>query len=287
MAGHNQVNSNHSNPSKLSRLQDELPPGLLAPAAWLDAQGYYRQLLAHYVSSGWLESPARGVYRRPGTPLKWQHVVASLQGLLKLPVHVGGLTALEVQGYGHFVRMSGVMTVHLYAPARLPSWLHKLPLQDRFIQHRCALFGATDQEAPSSIPHAAEARAGYDAPGAGLRAMAWGDHDWPLRYSTPERAILELLEEVPQHESVGHANLIMQGLRTLSPDRLKQLLLKCRSIKVKRLFFALAEHNNPPWLKHLDAGEFDLGRGNRVIVRGGKLHPKYRITLPENIDDSV
>jgi hypothetical protein len=79
----------------------------------------------------------------------------------------------------------------------------------------------------------------------------------------------------------------MQGLRTLSPDRLKQLLLKCRSIKVKRLFFALAEHNNPPWLKHLDAGEFDLGRGNRVIVRGGKLHPKYRITLPENIDDSV
>ncbi len=98
-------NSENTNQSKLSRLQSELPAGLLATPDWLKARGYYRQLLSHYVGSGWLESPARGVYRRPGSPLKWQQVVASLQNLLKLPVHVGGLTALEVQGYGHFVRM--------------------------------------------------------------------------------------------------------------------------------------------------------------------------------------
>src|SRR3990167_8507579 len=88
-------NSTHSNPSKLGRLQGDVPPGLLASAAWLDEHGYYRQLLNHYVSSGWLESPARGVYRRPGLPLKWQHVVSSLLLTEKLPLHIGGATALE------------------------------------------------------------------------------------------------------------------------------------------------------------------------------------------------
>src|SRR3990172_2197604 len=116
---------NATNRSKLSRLQDALRPGLLATAAWLGKRGYYRQLLDHYVSAGWLESPAHGVYRRPGSPLKWQHVVGSLQNLLELPVHVGGLTALEMQGYGHFARMSGIMTVHLYTLATLPSWVTK------------------------------------------------------------------------------------------------------------------------------------------------------------------
>jgi len=276
---------NDANASKLSRLQAELPAGLLATAAWLDARGYYRQLLSHYVSSGWLESPARGVFRRPGPPLKWQHVVGSLQNLLALPVHVGGLTALEIQGYGHFVRMSGAMTVHLYSSTRLPSWLTKLPLADRFVVHRDSLFNAGESNAPPS--HVAEASPEYGESPAGLQPIAWGEYDSPITYSTAERAILEFLDEVPQRETVGHANLLMQGLRTLSPQRLTLLLSKCSSIKVKRLFFALAEHNHQPWLKHLDAGQFDLGAGKRVIVRGGKLHPKYLITLPENIDDSV
>ena len=284
MAGHFEE---YSNQPKLSRLQNELPAGLLATTGWLQSRGYSRQLLGHYVASGWLESPARGVYRRPGPPLKWQHVVGSLQKLLRLPVHVGGLTALEVQGYGHFVRMSGVMTVHLYARGHLPAWLHKLPLNDRFIVHRRSLFGAADQGRPGAAPHVAEASAEYNGASTGLQSIAWGDYGWPLHYSTPERAVLEFLDEVPQRDSVGHANLIMQGLRTLSPQRLKLLLSKCGSIKVKRLFFALAEHNHQPWFKHLDVGEFDLGKGKRVIVPGGRLHPKYLITLPENIDDSA
>ena len=64
--------------SKINRLQDLLDEGLLAPTSWLEEQGYSRALLSRYVESGWLSSPARGVYRRPGPPLKWQHVVVSL-----------------------------------------------------------------------------------------------------------------------------------------------------------------------------------------------------------------
>jgi len=52
------------NPSKLNRLQSILPEGLLVDSAWLEAQGYSKQLRAKYVANGWLTTPARGVYRR-------------------------------------------------------------------------------------------------------------------------------------------------------------------------------------------------------------------------------
>ena len=67
-------------------------------------EGYSRQLLNHYVSTGWLEQPARGLFRRPRGTLSWQQVVISLQTiLLDDPFIVGGRTALELQGYAHFL----------------------------------------------------------------------------------------------------------------------------------------------------------------------------------------
>lgn len=251
---------------KVNRLQDLLGEGLLAPTGWLEERGYSRALLSKYVASGWLSSPARGVFRRPGPPLKWQHVVASLQNLLGLPVHVGGLTALEVHGKGHFVRLGATQTVYLYSHAALPSWLLKLSLKDKFVVHHRRLFAE-----PADI---------------GLTQIPWGSYDSPLTWSTVERAYLELLDEIADADSVVHANLIMQGLTTLSPRRLKALLTACRSIKVKRLFFALAERNKHQWLKELDPRAFDLGKGKRQLAPGGKLHPKYLITLPEDLGDS-
>jgi len=31
----------------------------------------------------------------------------------------------------------------------------------------------------------------------------------------------------------------------------------------------------------------DLGKGKRMLVRGGKFDPKYNITVPENLDAGV
>ena len=63
---------------KLNQLQRELPDGLLTDAAWMEAHGYSSVLRSQYVRAGWLDSPARRVYRRLRTPLTWQQVVASL-----------------------------------------------------------------------------------------------------------------------------------------------------------------------------------------------------------------
>lgn len=100
--------------------------------------------------------------------------------------------------------------------------------------------------------------------------------------SSPERAILELLDEVPKRETFHQADVLIEGLSNLSPRRLQPLLTACRSVKVKRLFLWFAERHRHAWLNKLDRNRIDLGKGNRMLVRGGKLDPKFKITVPES-----
>ena len=78
-------------------LEDQLPDGLVVDRTWLSERGFERPLVDYYLRSGALKPVARGAYRRPGPPLKWEHVVYSL-GQLGDSVHVGGRTALELHG---------------------------------------------------------------------------------------------------------------------------------------------------------------------------------------------
>ena len=54
---------------QLTRL---LPEGVAAPAAWLAAKGYPRQLVHKYVLSGWLTPLGHGAYARAGQPVGWE-----------------------------------------------------------------------------------------------------------------------------------------------------------------------------------------------------------------------
>lgn len=62
---------------------------------------------------------------------------------------------------------------------------------------------------------------------------------------------------------------------------LSALLYSCRKIKVRRLFFVFADRHDHPWRKRLDPEKFDLGSGDRALVEGGRIHPRYRIVVPE------
>ncbi|MGA9163403.1 MAG: type IV toxin-antitoxin system AbiEi family antitoxin domain-containing protein [Thiobacillus sp.] len=274
--------------TKINLLQDLLEEGLLAPTGWLEEQGYSRALISKYVDSGWLVSPARGVYRRPGPSLKWQHVVASLQMLAGSYLHVGGRTALVQRGLGHYVRMSGPETIFLYGPEVLPAWVNKLGLQERFAVRNDAMFGslrARRNELGVLIDFHDEPLQPKQLADFGLQEMTWGTWDWRLLYSTDERAMFEVLQDVPARESVYEADVLMQGLVNLRPARVMSLLMACASVKVKRLFLALAERHQHQWLAHLDLAKVDLGKGKRMLTPGGKLHPKYLITLPADLDD--
>ncbi len=122
----------NQNPRKLNRLLAELGDTRLISSRWLRAHGYSNSLVARYVGSGWLVSPARGVYMRQGGRLQWDGVVRSLQAGEGMPLHLGGRFALILHGYEHSLHLGDAGTITLYGPARPPGWVGKLPLQQRF-----------------------------------------------------------------------------------------------------------------------------------------------------------
>ena len=276
--------------AKLNQIPRILPEGWIASARWLGSHGYSRSQLAQYKGKGhWLESPAHGAYVRPGATPKWQHAVVSLQRLEGLPVHVGGRTALVHHGLSHYLRLGEPEPIHLYGPVGLPAWAHKLSLPEKLVTHSDSMF--------RSLPRVKRSESGQvlDENGtlqnsdtleqSGLFDFAWAGWDWTITFSTEERAIFEVLQDVPQRESVYEADVLIAGLVNLRPSRIQNLLSHCSSIKVKRLFLALAERHRHAWLAKLDLQEIDLGSGKRMLVPGGKLHPKYLITLPGDLHD--
>lgn len=235
--------------------------GLLVDASWLTEQGYSTSLRRQYVTAGWLAQPTRQVYQRPRGSLSWQQAIVSLQTLLGARLVVGGRTALDLQGFSHYLT-SAPHEIHLYGPEHGPAWLHKLPLDVRFVYHNSAkLFRPQD-----------------------FVTQPWGPWSWQLTLSSAERAILELLDELPDRESFHQVDKLFEGLANLSPRRLESLLARCRNVKVKRLFFYFADLHQDAWLKRIDRTKVDLGKGKRLLVRGGKLDTAYLIMVPEDLD---
>jgi len=265
---------------KLNQLQRLLPEGLLVDAAWLSKHGYSTSLRRQYVVAKWLDHPTGQVYRRERGSLGWQQVTISLQTLLDQDLVVGGRTALELQGFAHYLSQE-IKTVHLYGSVEPPAWLNKLPVDVAFSFHNSGrLFYH-----PSAKPRSRSLDpASFLTLPADLVAQPWGQWGWQLALSSPERALLELLDELPGRETFHQVDKFVEGLASLSPGRLETLLLNCRSVKVKRLFFFFADRHGHAWLQHIDKKAIDLGRGKRMLVRGGKLNAAYQITVPEDLD---
>ena len=258
---------------KLKKLLEAVPAGFLVDSAWLEHHGIGRRSSYGYVQRGWLERLGRGIFRRPApgsaaaNTLDWKTCLLSLQHIMHHPVHVGGATALGLQGYAHYLSLGDKSTVWLYC-SKIPSWLEKLPLNAELHTRSASLFSDPDLGV-------VDARSN---PGETESTLPW---DWKLVMSSPERAILEALDELPDQESFHTLDMAFESLTTLRPRTLSALLSSCKKIKVKRLFFVFADRHDHAWRKRLDPKDFDLGSGDRALVKGGKIHPRYRIMVPD------
>ena len=269
----------------------------MADAAWFTRWGYPSSLRNRYRAGGWLQQVTRGVFRRPlykagreneEEPLRWQHVVISLQMIMERPIVVGGRTALELRGFSHYMSGSGPREIYLYGDEPAPGWLKNLPIETPFVCHNARkLFRAeplADAFKALKMVLDSEEPLGRAPIHGSLTWTDIGDWYWPLVLSTPERAVLELLDELPAKETFHQADMLLEGLTNLSPKRLNRLLGECRSVKVKRLFLWFADRHRHAWRTQLDRDRFDLGSGKRLLVRGGRLDPKYQITVPKDLD---
>jgi hypothetical protein len=268
------------NIGKLSLLLAELGDTRLVSSRWLRVHGYSNSLVARYVSSSWLVSPARGVYMRKGGRVQWEGVVRSLQVGEGMSLHVGGRFALSLQGHEHYLRLGDAGTITLLGPERAPAWLGKLPLAQRFEYLGKGPFDLAPASFAVEVSEKTLSEQGLEwhraAPGADA-----------LVCSTPERAMLELCDGVSDAALIYEIDALMQAMTTLRPQRVGLLLRHCRSIKAKRLFLALAERHRHAWLSHVPLDDVDLGRGKRALVPGGRLHPIYQITLPGDLDEHL
>ncbi len=267
---------------RLKPLLDEVPPGFVVDAAWLVAREIDRKSIHNYKKHGWLESVIRGVYRRPfieqeAAPVKngWEIPVLSMQKLMNYNIHVGGKTALDLNGFAHYLGLGQKEQVHLYGKA--PPWLNRLPDGERYIVHSLALFGYEPTEIIGVKPITKN----------NIRNLHITQPGWSLIVSEPERAILELLNGLPKNESFHIADTYFEALASLRPALLQTLLKTCKSVKVKRLFFVLADRHNHAWRKHVNPEDFDLGAGPRMLVEGGQMHPDYHITVPKEFSQTM
>jgi len=113
-----------------------------------------------------------------------------------------------------------------------------------------------------------------------------GQHEeknFKITIALPERAILECLYLTPEKMDLIECYHILSGLPNLRPKLVQELLEKCSSIKVKRLFFYLAQKTGHQWFDFIDKSSIELGQGDRSIVRNGVYNSVYKITIPKEL----
>jgi len=222
---------------KLMNLLEMHVPETVLLASWLEKNGVSRNLQKYYLRSGWLESIGFGAFKRPSENVQWKGATYSLQVQAQLPVHVGGLTSLSFQGLTHYVRI-GNEIIYLFSPLyfKLPKWFRTQRWGSQ-VNHVKTMFLPED-----------------------LALSEYPEGKINLRISAPERAILECLYLAPNQMDVLECYQVMEGLANLRPKLLQELLVKCTSIKVKRLFLYMADKAKHQWLQFIDQTMIELGK---------------------------
>lgn len=248
------------NDLKLKKLYQLLPREVVVSASWLEENGISRQLRYKYIKSGWLHTIGKSAYIINPKSFTWQGLVVGLQKFAKLPYHIGGLKALELQGFAHYLPIGDENEISLYGAKNLPAWLKNLDVDCKLTLYKKPnIDSITLKDFSSNIQ-------GYN-----------------LKISSPEQAIFELLFLVEKDGiSFEFVSEIFEGLTTLRPNIVNKLLQTSESKKVKRLFAFFMEYYNHTWVNFINLEKVDFGTGKMQIVKGGTMNKKYLITIPKD-----
>lgn len=228
---------------KLKDLLTRWPAAAPITSAQLATLGVSVDLAVHYARTGWLKRLARGVYAHPAQTVELEPSLRLLQE--QIPgLHVGGKTALDWYGLRHYIAQRPALQLYGWESATLPAWFRA-----RFggEYHRKRLF----TEDPASMQGVAPFEQRADAP----------------QVSSPERALLELLDEVGVRQSLQEAREIAEGAYTLRSEMLMDLLRRCTRIKTVRLCLALGREFALPWSDKLDVASLPTGSARPWISK--------------------
>ncbi|NOX87437.1 MAG: hypothetical protein GXO77_00290 [Calditrichaeota bacterium] len=244
--------------TKINQLIKQWHKGTVMTLGRLKELGINRDLVKRYKKSGWIESIGCGAYKLAGDSVEWLGAVYGLQQ--QMNVHIGGKTALTITGYAHYL-VPNVQEIYLFSESekRLPKWFNTTDWNVKVYFKNLKLFNQTINET----------------------LIQYSYKTFGVQISAPERAILEMLYDVPERQGFDEAMKIMEALTSLRHGLVQRLLEACTSIKVKRLFLYMAEKQNHFWFNQLNLSKINLGSGKRMIVKNGMMDKKYLITVPK------
>jgi len=93
--------------------------------------------------------------------------------------------------------------------------------------------------------------------------------DSPL-VSEPERALLEMLNDVGVRQPLEEARDIIEGAASLRAKVLESLLAHCARVKTVRLCLTLGKELGLPWVTRLDATRLPTGSRSAWVGRTGR-----------------
>jgi hypothetical protein len=248
------------NQKKINLLISGWPAGAIYLSSWLKKSGISGQLLDRYKKSGWISSIGNGAVKRFGDEVGYQGALYALQSQKGSSVHIGGKSALELEGRLHYLKFLAT------AVCLFGDWKEHLPLWFSNTDWGVHL----DYHQTSFLP-------------ADFELIDFEVKNFSIKISSPLRAFLECLYLAPEKQDMMECYELMEGLNNLMPAQVQKALEVCESIKVKRLFVFMADKAGHPWFKYLDLRKINLGTGKRSIVKGGQLESKYQITLPKEL----
>lgn len=229
--------------SNLKRLYSNLTGGAPVDSGDLSAWGISADLAVYYVRAGWLRRLARGVYSHPNELLNLNPSLRFLERKTK-GLHVGGKTALGWYNIRHYVAQRETLHLYGWAATRLPAWfLERFPAE----YHRLRLF----QEKPEAL----------------MNVTPLDNRPGAPRVSEPERALLEMLNEVGVRQPLEEARKVMEGTYTLRVDALRTLLKACTSVKTVRLCLQWGKELSLPWSAKLDTEGLPTGSKRAWVSR--------------------
>lgn len=241
----------------LQKLLDVWIPHTVATTTWLRSLSISKQLVNQYKKSGWIKSIGKGAYVRLSDSVQWQGAVYPLSAQLNLQVHIGGITALSLKGYAHYLRF-GVEKRYLYARVgqNIPKWFTSFQEEGNIEVIKTNLLPPELGVETYSTPY------------------------FRIKCSSSERAILEFIDSAVKESRLVECYEVIQGLMNIRPALMQSLLESCNSVKVNRLFLYMADKASLPVMKRLDLTNVRIGVGPRTIERGGKFEKKFKLILP-------
>ena len=248
-------------PTKINRLLNSQPPGVVFQSRWLTTHGYSLDLQRKYRTGKWLQSIGNGAMIRVGDSVGYEGAIYALQRQTNMSVHPGGRTALSLLGKAHYLELARQRVTIFGTPDEdLPAW---------FRQHD---WGVRIEYYPTTcLP-----------PDLGLTEVEL--KTFSIKVSGAARSLMECLYLAPEKQDLMECYELMEGLNSLRPDHVQSLLEKSTSVKVNRLFLYLAEKAGHRWFNHLRTEHVNLGTGKRSVVKHGAYVDKYQITVPKELE---